>query len=126
MSEGIDFDVEQREPPHDRYSFEARTTASALVTVKNEDLRQMDARMNDGYQAGLAALHIGPGTSWVFVKRAWLLPPSVRISMGTSAPWEGLAEQINRQFDAVLDRLGSTARDKGLDGLATCIDRARH
>jgi hypothetical protein len=125
MSEGIDFDVELREPLNARYSFEARTTASALVPVKNEDLRQMDARMKDGYQAGLAALRIAPGTGWVFVERSWLLPPSLRISVGTSVSWEGLAEQINREFDAVMDRLGSRALDKGLDGLTPYIDQAR-
>jgi hypothetical protein len=125
MSEGIDFDVEHREPPHDRYSFEARTTASLLVAVKNEDLRQMDERMRDGYHAGLAALHIGPGTGWVFMERLWLLPPSVRISLGTSACWQGLADRINREFDSVLEYLGPTARDRGLVGLTPSINQAR-
>jgi hypothetical protein len=124
MSEGIDFDVEKREPPHDRYSFEARTTVSALVMVKDEDLRQMDERMKDGYQAGLAALQIRPGCRWVLVQRAWLLPPSLRISTGTSAPWEALAELINEKFDGVLKRWGPTARDRGLDGLGSCIEKA--
>ena len=125
MSEGIDFDVQRRDVPHERYSFEARTTENALVPVKDEDLRQMDQRAQDGCQAGLAALRIAPGASWVFVQHSWLLPPSLRISIGTSPCWQSLADQINGKFDDVLQRLGATARDKGLDGLLSYLNQAR-
>jgi hypothetical protein len=125
LVEGIDFDVEQCEPPHCRYSLEVRTTANAQVPVKDEDLRQMTERAKDGYQVGLAALRIAPGAEWVFVERSWLLPPSLRISVGTCAAWKALGEQINQKFDAVLERLGATARDKGLDGLILHMGQAR-
>jgi hypothetical protein len=39
--------------------------------------------------------------------------------------WEGLAEQINRKFDVVMERLGSRALDKGLEELTPYIDQAR-
>jgi hypothetical protein len=125
MSEGIDFDVEERNGNGKRYSFEARTTTNATVCVKDEDLRQMDLRIRDGYQAGIAALRVSPGCSWIFVQRAWLLPSSLRISIGTSPSWNSLADQINGKFDSVLERLGPIARDKGLDGLVCHLDQAR-
>jgi hypothetical protein len=126
MSEGIDFDVEEREGARQRYSFEARTTTNATIWVKDEDLRQMDLRIRDGCQAGIAALRISPGNSWVFVERAWLLPLPLRISIGTSPSWMPLADQINAKFDSVMERFGSIARDKGLEGLAPHLKVAHH
>ena len=124
LSEGIDFDVELREAPHHRYSFEARTTVNAHVPVKEEDLRQMDQRMRDGYEAGVAALRIAAGCNWIFVERAWLQAPSVRVSLGTSERWRELSESINHHFDSVLEELGPIARDRGLAGLAPYIRKA--
>jgi hypothetical protein len=126
MSEGIDFDVEEREGARQRYSFEARTTTNATVCIKDEDLRQMDLRIRDGCQAGIAALRICPGGCWVFVQRSWLLPSPLRISIGTSPSWTSLADQINEEFDSVLERFGAIARDKGLDGLASHLNLARY
>lgn len=124
MSEGIDFDVQHRQRSDDRYSFEARTSAAALVPVKDEDLRQMDERAREGYRPGLAALHIRAGSRWVLVERSWLLPPSLRISVGSSALWEKLAREVNDAFDDVLKRLGERAVREGLDGLKSYVDQA--
>ena len=125
MSEGTDFDVCHRQRSSERYSLEVRTTGGFTVPVKEEDLRLMDERACDGYQTGLAALRIGPGGRWVFIQRQWLLPPSIRLAIGSSAGWEDLARTINDAFDDVLEQLGPVAALDGLEGLAREVEQAR-
>jgi len=124
LVEGIDFDVQFRSDPAIKYTFEARTTQNLHVPVKDEDLRQMDLKSKDGYSAGVAALAIAPGSEWVFVPRIWLLPPTLRISVGSMPPWDRLASEINFHFEGVLEALGSQAYDYGLDGLQQHIAAA--
>ena len=95
-----------------------------MVPVKDEDLTQMDKRAREGYRPGLAALQIRAGSRWVLVERSWLLPPNLRISVGTSAVWEKLAREVNDAFDDVLERLGEIAVREGLDGLKSYVDQA--
>jgi hypothetical protein len=125
LSEGIDFDVQRRGRPNEKYSLEARTTEDAKVVVKAEDLRQMEERAREGYQAGIAAMRIAPGSRWVLVKRAELMTPSLRISVGDSPGWEELARQINEEFNEVLEKLGPVALEQGLQGLQTHIEAAK-
>lgn len=125
ISEGIDFDVVRRNNPSERYSFEARTTEEYCVPVKTEDFIQMKARESDGYDTGIAALRISPGSSWIFVKSRWLLSPSLRVSVGTSSGWENLAQQVNQGFDGVLEDLGPLAIREGLEALKKAVDDAR-
>ena len=125
ISEGIDFDVVHREDPSRRFSFEARTTESLHVPVKLEDLRQMDARESEGYAAGVAALRVAPGARWVFIARAWLRPPGVRVSAGNTTGWEELASEINVRFDEVAGEYGALAIAEGLAGLEPLMEEAK-
>ena len=124
LSEGTDLDFCHRERQDEKYSFEVRTTEGFVVPVKDEDLRQMDERARDGYATGIAALRIAPGGRWVFLRREWLMPPSVRLARGTTRGWEELASRINAAFDGVLDSHGEAAVTQGLDGLAAAIREA--
>ncbi|MEK7996634.1 MAG: hypothetical protein AAB403_22760 [Planctomycetota bacterium] len=124
IAEGIDFDIEYRADPGERYSFEARTTEGDSVAVKTEDLNQMKGRAGEGYSTGFAAIRVSPGCRWILVKRSWLLPPDLRVSVGTSPGWEDLADRVNDSFDQLLETLGPVALRNGLKGLKMHVDNA--
>lgn len=125
ISEGIDFDVIHRTDPARRYSFEARTSESFIVPVKLEDLRQMAARESEGYQPGVAALRMAPGSRWVLIARPWLRTPGVRVSVGNTKGWEELAAEVNAHFDGIVKEQGALALAEGLSGLEPQIELAK-
>lgn len=122
--EGVDFDTVHRVDPNRRYSFEVRTSVETTVPVKPEDLRQLAERDQDGYETGVAAMQISPGSKWILVKGAWLRVGKLRLSLGTSLEWESLGRDLNDAFDSVIERLGSLAMGAGLDGLEPYLRQA--
>ena len=100
--EGTDADFESRADPSIRLAVEVRSTEGDVVPVREEDLRQLDARARDGFKGVLAALRVAPGTRWALVDRSWLKVGKLRVSVGTTTGWEQLADGVDHAFEGLL------------------------
>lgn len=99
--QGVDIDVSEHST-FPNFSIEVKTTLSDTVQIGQKDIKGLEIKAKDGYEAAFAVLRLGLFSDWLIAKAKGIPDGDIMIGRLETRAIPNLQNEINQEFPHVV------------------------